>query len=44
MVCAVATHLGLIGGNPAPAVVLGLLSGFVAWRTWPVSRPAAAVA
>ncbi|MFS2204818.1 DoxX family protein [Variovorax sp. Varisp36] len=44
MVCAVATHLGLIGGNPAPAVVLGLLSGFVAWRTWPVSRPAAAAA
>ncbi|REM31572.1 DoxX family protein, partial [Mycobacterium tuberculosis] len=27
MVCAVATHLVLIGGNPAPAVVLALLSG-----------------
>lgn len=39
MVCAVATHLVLIGGNPAPAVVLALLSGFVAWRLRPASRP-----
>lgn len=42
MVCAVATHLVLIGGNPAPAVVLALLSGFVAWRLRPVPRLAAA--
>ncbi|NVM89292.1 putative membrane protein YphA (DoxX/SURF4 family) [Variovorax sp. SG517] len=42
MVCAVATHLLLIGGNPAPAVVLALLSGFVAWRLRPQSRPVAA--
>ncbi|KQW58067.1 DoxX family protein [Variovorax sp. Root411] len=40
MVCAVAMHLVLIGGNPAPAVVLGLLSGFVAWRLRPASRRA----
>lgn len=44
MVCAVATHLVLIGGNPAPAVVLALLSGFVAWRLRPVSRRATATA
>jgi uncharacterized membrane protein YphA (DoxX/SURF4 family) len=37
MVCGVATHLVLIGGNPAPAVVLALLSGFVAWRLRPES-------
>jgi hypothetical protein len=42
MVGAVATHLVLIGGNPAPAVVLGLLSAFVAWRQRPVSRLATA--
>lgn len=42
MVCAVATHLVLIGGNPAPAVVLALLSGFVAWRLRPASRLATA--
>jgi len=42
MVGAVATHLVLIGGNPAPAVVLGLLSAFVAWRQRPASRLAAA--
>ena len=42
MVCAVATHLALIGGNPAPAVVLAALSGFVAWRLWPVPQPATA--
>jgi hypothetical protein len=37
MVCAVATHLVLIGGNPAPAIVLGLLSAFVAWRERPAT-------
>ena len=42
MVGAVATHLVLIGGTPAPAVVLALLSGFVAWRLRPVSRLATA--
>lgn len=42
MVCPVATHLALIGGNPAPAVVLAALSGFVAWRLWPVPQPATA--
>lgn len=31
MVCGVATHLLVIGGNPAPAVVLALLSAFVAY-------------
>lgn len=44
MVCAVATHLVLIGGNPAPAVVLALLSGFVAWRLRPLPRAAATAA
>ncbi|WP_354336536.1 DoxX family protein [Variovorax paradoxus] len=38
MVCGVATHLVLIGGNPVPAMVLALLSGFVAWRLRPVPR------
>lgn len=32
MAGAIATHLVLIGGNPVPALVLGLLSAFVAWR------------
>ena len=41
MVCAVATHLVLIGGNPSPAVVLGALAAFVAWRLRPVSIPLA---
>ena len=41
MVCAVATHLLMIGGNPAPAVVLGALAAFVAWRLRPVSTPLA---
>ncbi|HEX2011249.1 MAG TPA: DoxX family protein [Roseateles sp.] len=39
MVGAVATHLVLIGGSPAPALVLGLLSAFVAWRERPASGP-----
>lgn len=34
MVGAVATHLFVIGGSPIPAVVLGLLCTFVAWRLW----------
>lgn len=38
MIGAVATHLVLIGGSPIPAMVLGLLSAFVAWRQRPVSR------
>jgi len=38
MIGAVATHLVLIGGSPMPAVVLGLLSTFVAWRLRPVFR------
>ena len=40
MVFAVATHLVLIGGNPAPAVVLTGLSAFVAWRLRPVATAA----
>ena len=44
MVCAVATHLVLIGGNPAPAAVLALLSGFVAWRLRPLPRAAVTAA
>ncbi|MCX4163001.1 MULTISPECIES: DoxX family protein [Paraburkholderia] len=31
MVCALATHLLIIGGNPAPAALLALLSAFVAY-------------
>ena len=38
MVCAVAIHLVVIGGSPVPAVALGLLSAFVAWRLQPTSR------
>lgn len=38
MVGGVATHLLLIGGNPLPAMVLGMLSAFVAWRLRPVAR------
>jgi len=38
MVCGVATHLFVIGGNPAPAIVLGLLSAFVAYRQRPGTR------
>jgi len=40
MVFAVATHLVLIGGNPAPALVLTGLSAFVAWRLRPVAAAA----
>ena len=41
MIGAVATHLFLIGGSPLGAVVLGLLSAFVAWRLRPALRVAA---
>ncbi|MET3439594.1 putative membrane protein YphA (DoxX/SURF4 family) [Variovorax paradoxus] len=44
MAGAVATHLVLIGGNPAPAIVLALLSAFVTWRLRPMPRPTARVA
>lgn len=37
MVGGTATHLFLIGGNPLPALLLGLLSAFVAWRLRPLS-------
>jgi hypothetical protein len=37
MVCAVGTHLFVIGGSPAPAIVLAMLSGYVAYAL----RPAA---
>jgi putative oxidoreductase len=39
MVCAVATHLFVIGGNPVPAIVLALLSAFVAYRLRPIGEP-----
>lgn len=42
MVGGVATHLFLIGGSPVPALVLGVLSAFVAWRLRPVSLLSAA--
>ncbi|CAN7669746.1 DoxX family protein [Variovorax paradoxus] len=42
MAGAVATHLVLIGGSPVPAVVLLLLSAFVAWRLRPVPAASAA--
>jgi uncharacterized membrane protein len=35
MVFGVATHLLIIGGNPVPAIVLGTLSSFVAYRLRP---------
>ena len=38
MAFAVATHLMLIGGSPAPAIALALLSAFLAWRLWPVPQ------
>lgn len=36
MVCAVGTHLAVIGGSPIPAIVLGALCAFVAARLWPI--------
>jgi uncharacterized membrane protein YphA (DoxX/SURF4 family) len=41
MVGAIITHVFVIGGNPAPAIVLGVLAGFVAWRTNPFAAAAA---
>ncbi|HEX9390369.1 MAG TPA: DoxX family protein [Usitatibacteraceae bacterium] len=41
MVFAVATHLLMIGGSPVPAVVLAVLSGFVAYRLRPAVAGAA---
>jgi putative oxidoreductase len=38
MIGGVATHLAVIGGSPVPAMVLGLLSAFVAWRLKPISQ------
>ena len=35
MAFGVATHLLVIGGSPIPAIVLGTLSGFVAYRLRP---------
>jgi uncharacterized membrane protein YphA (DoxX/SURF4 family) len=35
MVCAVATHLLVIGGNPVPAVVLAVVAAIVAYRLRP---------
>ena len=35
MAFAVATHLLVIGGSPVPAIVLAVLSGFVAYRLRP---------
>jgi putative oxidoreductase len=37
MLVAVGVHLLVIGGSPLPAVVLGTLSGFVAWQLRPRS-------
>ena len=37
MVGGTAAHLFVIGGNPVPAVVLGLLSALVAWRLRPAT-------
>ena len=44
MAFAVVTHLVLIGGSPAPAIVLALLSAFVTWRLRPVTQLAARAA
>jgi putative oxidoreductase len=41
MACAVMTHLVVIGGSPVPAIVLAVLSGFVAYRLRPAGRVAA---
>ncbi|KAA0977718.1 DoxX family protein [Pseudomonas sp. ANT_J28] len=42
MICGAATHLFVIGGNPAPAMVLAVMSAFVAWQLRPVSPFSAA--
>ncbi|MEH6421985.1 DoxX family protein [Pseudomonas sp. CGJS7] len=36
MLCAVAVHLFFIGGSPVPALLLGAMAGFVAWRLRPL--------
>jgi putative oxidoreductase len=41
MVGGIATHLFLMGGSPLPALVLGLLSAFVAWKLRPATFLAA---
>jgi putative oxidoreductase len=38
MVCAVMTHLFVISGSPMLAIVLAILSGFVAYRLRPAGR------
>jgi uncharacterized membrane protein YphA (DoxX/SURF4 family) len=38
MVFGATTHLLIIGGNPVPAIVLGTLSSFVAYRLRPLDR------
>lgn len=35
MLCAIATHLLVVGGTAVPALVLALLCGFVVYRLWP---------
>jgi hypothetical protein len=42
MTGAVVTHLFVIGGNPAPALVLLAMSAFVAWRQKPAALLGAA--
>ncbi|MGO1071793.1 DoxX family protein [Lysobacter sp. CA199] len=37
MLCAVAVHVFLIGGSPVPALLLGAMAGFVAWRLRPLA-------
>ena len=34
MVGAVMSHLTILGGNPVAPLVLGVLSGIVAWKRW----------
>lgn len=42
MLCAIATHLLVLGGSAVPALVLALLCGFVAYRLRPGSAVVAA--
>jgi uncharacterized membrane protein YphA (DoxX/SURF4 family) len=35
MLGAVATHLFIVGGSPAPAVVLLLITSTIVWMRWP---------
>ena len=44
MAFAVATHLFVIDGSPLPAIVLGTLSGFVAYRLRPMGGVLSALA